>query len=65
MGIFGSVIRHLLTAASGGLIVVGVSEEQTQDFVHAAEPLVSGIALYLVGQVWSIFDKKKNYPFKR
>jgi len=38
----------------------GISEPATADFTHAAEPVVGGLLLYAVGQLWSIFDKKSK-----
>ena len=56
--LLGSVTRHLLTAIAGALMGAGISEPATADFTHAAEPVVGGLLLYAVGQLWSIFDKK-------
>jgi hypothetical protein len=50
----------LLTAVAGALVGVGVSEPAAADFTQAAEPVVGGILLYAIGQVWSIFDKTKK-----
>jgi hypothetical protein len=61
VGVFiGSIIRHLLTLAAGGLIVVGVDEKDSANFVKAAEPVVSGVLLYGLSQAWSLFDSKKK-----
>jgi hypothetical protein len=57
---WGSIVRHLLTAVAGALVGVGVAEPAATDFVNAAEPVVGGILLYAIGQVWSIFDKTKK-----
>lgn len=61
MGVFiGSIVRHLLTLAAGGLIVVGVDEKDSANLVKAAEPVVSGVLLYGLSQAWSLFDSKKK-----
>jgi hypothetical protein len=57
--LLGSVVRHLLTAVAGALVGVGVAEPAAADFTQAAEPVVGGLILYAVGQIWSIFDKKR------
>jgi uncharacterized membrane protein len=48
----------LLTAVAGGLVTVGVAEPDAADFVATAEPVVGGVLLYAIAQVWSIFEKK-------
>lgn len=55
-----SIIRHLLTLAAGGLLAIGVSEADAHNLIKAAEPVLGGAVLYLVSQVWSLFDKKKR-----
>jgi len=57
--LLGSVVRHLLTAVAGALVGVGVAEPAAADFTQAAEPVVGGLILYALGQLWSIFDKKR------
>ena len=57
--LLGSVVRHLLTAVAGALVGVGVAEPAVADFTQAAEPVVGGLILYALGQIWSIFDKKR------
>jgi hypothetical protein len=57
--LLGSVVRHLLTAVAGALVGVGVAEPAAADFTQAAEPVVGGLILYALGQIWSIFDKKR------
>ena len=57
--LLGSVVRHLLTAVAGALVGVGVAEPAAEDFTQAAEPVVGGLILYALGQLWSIFDKKR------
>jgi hypothetical protein len=49
-----------LTLSAGGLIVVGVDEKDSANFVKAAEPVVSGVLLYGLSQAWSLFDSKKK-----
>jgi len=57
--LLGSVVRHMLTAVAGALVGVGVAEPAAADFTQAAEPVVGGLILYALGQIWSIFDKKR------
>jgi uncharacterized membrane protein len=60
MPIIKSVVRHLLTFAAGGLVVVGVSEHDSANLVNALEPVISGVLLYTIGQGWSLFDKQRQ-----
>jgi len=61
MGLFiGSLVRHLLTLLAGGLITVGVSENDSATFLQSAEPVVSGLVLYGGAQAWSLINKKKK-----
>jgi hypothetical protein len=60
MPILLSIVRHLLTLAAGGLLTIGVTEDQAQGLVQAAEPVVAGAVLYGVSQAWSVVDKKKK-----
>lgn len=55
-----SIVRHLLTLAAGGLLAIGVGEAESHQLAEAATPVVSGVILYGVSQVWSIKDKKKR-----
>jgi hypothetical protein len=55
-----SIVRHLLTLAAGGLLAIGVSEDQAGEFAKAAEPIVGGALLYGASQLWSINDKRKR-----
>lgn len=54
------VVRHLLTLAAGSLLTIGVSEDQAQGLINAAEPVVAGAVLYGASQAWSVIDKKKK-----
>lgn len=58
--IISSIVRHLLTLVAGGLLSVGVAQSDAENFANAAEPIASGVALYVLGQSWSLVDKKKN-----
>lgn len=58
--LWGSIVRHLLTAVAGALVGVGVTEPVATNFTQAAEPVLGGVLLYAIGQVWSIFDKTKK-----
>ena len=50
----GSLVRHLLTLLAGGLITVGVSENDSATFLQSAVPIVSGLMLYGEAQAWSL-----------
>lgn len=54
------IVRHLLTLAAGSLLTIGVSENDAEGLVKAAEPVVAGAVLYGATQVWSVVDKKKK-----
>ncbi len=58
--IISSIVRHLLTLVAGGLLSVGVAQSDAENFASCAEPIASGVALYVLGQGWSLVDKKKN-----
>jgi len=60
MPILLSIVRHLLTLAAGSLLTIGVSENDAEGLVRAAEPVVAGAVLYGASQVWSVVDKKKK-----
>ena len=57
----GSLVRHAMTAVAGALIGLGVLSAQNQDkFVDANSEVVSGLALFAVGQGLSLLGKKKD-----
>jgi hypothetical protein len=58
--IISSIVRHLLTLVAGGLLSVGVAKSDAENFASCAEPIASGVALYVLGQGWSLVDKKKK-----
>lgn len=58
--ILGSVFRHLLTLLAGGLISIGINEDDSANLVKAVEPVLTGAALYGAAQAWSLIDKKKG-----
>jgi hypothetical protein len=60
MPILLSIVRHLLTLAAGSLLTIGVSEDQAEGLVRAAEPVVAGAVLYGASQAWSVIEKKKR-----
>jgi hypothetical protein len=45
---------------AGGLLSVGVAKSDAENFASCAEPIASGVALYVLGQGWSLVDKKKK-----
>jgi len=55
-----SVIRTALAAISGLLIGIGLDPELVGTFIEAAEPVAVGAIGYLITQVFSLIDKKKN-----
>ncbi len=57
----GSIVRHLLSLASGGLLVIGVGDAEADKLADAVTPVLSGALLYGVSQFWSIKDKKRNF----
>jgi hypothetical protein len=60
MPILLSIVRHLLTLAAGSLLTIGVSEDQAEGLVKAAEPVIAGAVLYGASQAWSVIEKKKK-----
>jgi hypothetical protein len=42
------------------LLTIGVSEDQAEGLVKAAEPVVAGAVLYGATQAWSVIEKKKR-----
>lgn len=54
----GSFVRHGLTAIGGALVAVGVSEPDAANLVDVATPIVTGVLVYAVGQVWSLAQKE-------
>lgn len=54
----GSFVRHGLTALGGALVAVGVAEPDAAQFVDATAPIVTGVLVYAVGQVWSLAQKE-------
>lgn len=53
-----SVIRHVLTAAAGWLVAIGIPEAQVQAFADSAHPVVLAAIIYGSTQLWSLVDKK-------
>lgn len=60
MPILLSIVRHLLTLAAGSLLTIGVTEDQAEGLVKAAEPVIAGAVLYGASQAWSLVEKKKK-----
>lgn len=59
MGIvFASFFRHALTFVGGALVMLGVGEAEAAHFADAAAPVLTGIATWGVGQLWSLAEKK-------
>lgn len=54
----GSLVRHGLTALGGALVAVGVTDADAAGFVDAATPVVTGVAVFAVGQLWSLAQKE-------
>lgn len=55
-----STIRHLTSSLGTWLIVIGLDSEQVGEFIPLATEIITGIGLYLVAQLLSFGDKKKN-----
>lgn len=56
---FKSIIQHALTAFGAILVAGGVIDsDQAQQFVDNNVAILTGAAVYGVGQLWSIISKK-------
>lgn len=55
-----SIVRTLLAALAGLLAGYGIDSELIARFTTAADPIMSGLIIYALAQVWSITDKTKN-----
>jgi hypothetical protein len=52
--ILSSFIRNVLQVFAGALMAYGVSESDASEWVKASEPVLSGLLIYVVAQVWSL-----------
>lgn len=59
----GSVVRHGLTTVGGVLIAIGVGESETQTFITAAIPVVSGGLSIGLGIALSFAEKRARKLF--
>lgn len=58
-----SLARGLARAAAGALMAIGtIAPEEIEVFSSAAEPIIAGLLIFLVTQLLSFLDKKKNQP---
>ena len=55
-----SIVRHVITLVAGGLLTIGVTQEQTDDLAKSVTPVAEAAVLYGIAQVWSIKDKSKK-----
>lgn len=53
-----SVVRNNLQVLVGVLLAYGVSESEAHEWVKASEPIVTGLALYVIAQAWSFANVK-------
>lgn len=51
-----SVVRHLLTGLGATLVALGVEHQDAQSFLLASEPVITGLAVYALGQGWSFIN---------
>jgi hypothetical protein len=51
--LLGSLVRHGLTSLGAVLVALGISEQEVQAFTMASQPVIVGLAIHLVGLVWS------------
>ena len=56
----GSAARTLLAALSGALLYAELKPEVVQEFIKAADPVVSGLLAYGLAQFWSWLEKYKR-----
>lgn len=54
----GSIVRTGLGVVSGALLATGIEEVQVTSFADAAAPIVTGVLMYGLTQVWSLVEKK-------
>ncbi len=54
----GSVVRTLLATIAGLLISIGIPKESVDIFTNSADPILTGVILYIVTQGWSLLNKK-------
>lgn len=54
----GSVVRTLLAALAGVLISIGIPKESVDVFTSSADPILTGVIIYIVTQGWSLINKK-------
>lgn len=48
-----SIVRNLLQVLAGVLLAYGVNESDASQWVQASEPIVTGLILYVIAQLWS------------
>ena len=56
----GAVVRSLLQALAGALAMANLAPEVIGKFTTAAEPVLTGIILYLISLGWSFAEKAKK-----
>lgn len=53
-----SIVRNLLQVVAGALVAYGVSSQDANAWVLASEPVITGLALYVIAQAWSFLNLK-------
>lgn len=53
-----SIVRNFLQVLAGALLAYGVNESDAHEWVTASEPIVTGLALYVIAQAWSFTNAK-------
>ena len=48
-----SIVRNLLQVLAGVLLAYGVNESDASEWVKVSEPIVTGLILYVIAQLWS------------
>lgn len=56
----GALVRSLLQAAAGALALANLAPEVISKFTIAAEPVLTGLILYLISLAWSFAEKAKK-----
>lgn len=55
-----SIVRGLLRALGGVIVGLGLGSEEVDQFIIAAEPVITGLLLILIGQILSFMDKAEK-----
>lgn len=55
----GSIARHILSGVGGALVSIGIADSAVKGFTAASEPIIAGLLVWGIGQVWSLVQKAK------